>query len=34
MGCGGELALEISNLALEGGMLLRILFRELVQILA
>ena len=34
MGCGGELTLEVGNLALEGGVLLRIFFRELVQILA
>ncbi len=34
MGCGAELALEIGNLALERGMLPRILFREPVQILA
>jgi hypothetical protein len=33
MGCGPELALEIGNLALEGGMLLRILFRKMVQVL-
>jgi hypothetical protein len=33
MGRGAELALEIGNLALEGGMLPRILFRETVQVI-
>jgi len=34
MDCGGELALEIGNFALEGSVLFGIFFGELVQILA
>ncbi len=34
MDCGGELTLEVGNLALEGGVLPGILIGQLVQILA